>query len=89
MNRDRAYYRKMAFKKARRKRNLDIALDPFGKPRFDNLHQYSKEKIHCSCPMCSAKTRNKGRRSRKNYNPSVYYTIKDMKRIMAMDWEEE
>lgn len=22
---------------------------------YGNLHQYSKNKIHCSCPMCSAK----------------------------------
>lgn len=31
-------------------------------PYYDNLHQYSKNKIHCSCPSCSAKTRNKGKR---------------------------
>lgn len=23
---------------------------------YDNLHQYSKNKIHCSCPMCNAKS---------------------------------
>ena len=28
---------------------------------YDNLHQYSKNKIHCSCPMCSFKTNNHGR----------------------------
>ena len=28
---------------------------------YDNLHQYSKNKIHCSCPMCSSKTNNRGR----------------------------
>ena len=28
---------------------------------YDNLHQYSKNKIHCSCPMCSYKTNNRGR----------------------------
>ena len=22
---------------------------------YDNLHQYSKNKIHCSCPMCAQK----------------------------------
>ena len=89
MNRDRAYYRKMAFKKAKRKRDIDIALSPWGTPMFNNLHQYSKEKIHCSCPMCSAKTRNKGKRKRNNYNPSINYKISDLKRIMAMDWREE
>ena len=29
---------------------------------YDNLHQYSKNKIHCSCPMCTQKTNNRGRR---------------------------
>ena len=28
---------------------------------YHNLHQYSKNKIHCSCPMCSFKTNNRGR----------------------------
>lgn len=23
---------------------------------YNNLHQYSKNKIHCSCPMCNAKS---------------------------------
>lgn len=26
---------------------------------YDNLHQYSKNKIHCSCPVCRSKTRPK------------------------------
>ena len=25
---------------------------------YNNLHQYSKNKIHCSCPICSNKTNN-------------------------------
>ena len=32
---------------------------------YDNLNQYSKNKNHCSCPMCSAKTRNKGHRRKR------------------------
>ena len=28
---------------------------------YNNLHQYSKNKIHCSCPMCTQKTNNRGR----------------------------
>lgn len=24
---------------------------------YDNLHQYSKNKIHCSCPMCCTKNK--------------------------------
>lgn len=62
------------------------------KPKFgmyDNLHQYSKNKVHCSCPMCSAKTRNKGhRRKRKNYAPAINYCRMDKRRQMAMDYDE-
>lgn len=38
-------------------------------------------------PMCSPKTRNKGRRDRKNYAPSLNYKLSDRKRIEAMDAE--
>ena len=53
---------------------------------YDNLHQYSKNKIHCSCPWCSPRTRNKGRhRNTKNYAPSINYGMMDKRRQMAMD----
>jgi hypothetical protein len=65
---------------------------PNYKPKYgmyDNLHQYSKNKIHCSCPTCSAKTRNKGhRRKRKNYAPAINYRRMDMRRQMAMTADE-
>ena len=50
----------------------------------------NKGKIHCSCTMCSAKTRNKGKRRNlpKNYAPSINYTIKDQRRKDEMDYEE-
>lgn len=42
-------------KKAIRKRK--ITREVYGeKNYYDNLHQYSKNKIHCSCPLCSGKT---------------------------------
>ena len=53
---------------------------------YDNLHQYSKNKVHCSDSMCSAKTRNKGhRRKRKNYAPAINYRRSDARRQSAMD----
>lgn len=65
---------------------------PSLKPKYgmyDNLHQYSKNKIHCSCPICSAKTRNKGKRRKiKPYAPSINYRRMDMRRQMAMDYDE-
>ena len=57
---------------------------------YNNLHQYSKNKIHCSCPMCSAKTRNKGKRRRnKPYAPAINYRRMDLRRQMAMDYSEK
>lgn len=57
---------------------------------YSNLHQYSKNKIHCSCPKCSVKTRNKGhRRKRKNYAPAINYRRMDKRRQMAMDYDEQ
>ena len=58
-------------------------------PYYDNLHQYSKNKIHCSCPMCSPKTKNKGKRARKNYNPTHNYKPSDLRKKIDMDLQEE
>lgn len=57
---------------------------------YDNLHQFSKNKIHCSCPCCSTKTRNKGHRRYKtgNYNRSLNYKISELRRLLVMDEEE-
>jgi len=52
----RAERRKNDYNKAIRKKN--IAEHNHGTSCYDNLHQYSKNKIHCSCPLCSAKTDN-------------------------------
>lgn len=104
--RDRGWRRKKDFSKAKRKRDIDITVSWFPnfwvgfsdgeyifpkRGMYDNLHQYSKNKIHCSCGMCSAKTRNKGKRRMisKNYSPSVNYTIKDQRRKDEMDYEEK
>lgn len=46
--RSRAYNRMMSWRKALRKRRIDVR--EFGKPMYDNLHQYSKNKIHTSIP---------------------------------------
>lgn len=51
-NRSRAKRRKNDYKKAVRKRNK---IHAYGMEWYDNLHQYSKNKIHCSCKMCKSK----------------------------------
>ena len=76
MYRKRAWRRYKNYTKALRKRKIDLNSNwwPYSYDNYltfwingyrcgwyDNLHQYSKNKIHCSCPMCSFKTNNRGR----------------------------
>lgn len=51
----------------------------------------NKGKIHCSCGMCMAKTRNKGKRRNKhgNYAPAINLSPRDMRRALQMDWDEK
>ena len=59
-------------------------------PYYDNLHQYSKNKIHCSCPSGSAKTRNKGKRGQTahGWNPSKNYKHSDLRKLTRLDYED-
>lgn len=88
MNMISAYNRDVSRRKALRKRR--IAREVCDWEYYDNLHEYSKGKIHCDCCFCSAKTRNKGKRRHKhgNYSPNINYSYRDLKRKMAMDEEE-
>jgi transposase-like protein len=85
-----AYNRDVSIRKALRKRRLAREIyhwSPGEWEYYDNLHQFSKNKIHCSCPMCSTKTRNKGKRRAKasNYCRSLNYRRADLLRLIAMD----
>lgn len=70
--------------KAIRKRKISEQVYHFS--WYNNLHQYSKNKVHCSCPLCSGKTKKhrpafgaeKGRRGGKHWYHS------DVKRLVAM-----
>ena len=54
---------------------MKICRDAYHWQYYDNLHQYSKNKIHCSCPICSTKLKGKN------------YCIKDLKRFEEMLYE--
>ena len=88
-----AYNRDVSRRKALRKRRIAEEVYYGGKehPYYDNLHQYSKNKIHCSCPLCSAKTRNKGKRrkSARGYEKSINYKFSDLRKTVAMDIAEK
>lgn len=52
-NYGRAYTRRKNWRHALRKRMIDRAKSAGRWPDYyDNLHQYSDNKIHCSCWMC-------------------------------------
>ena len=86
------YNRDISIRKAKRKRRIDRLHKTSynnGEPVmwYNNLHQYSKNKIHCSCPNCNTKTRNKGSRRYRsgNYNPAIHYSASDLRKIVGMD----
>lgn len=105
--RDRGWRRKKDFVKAKRKKNIDLATTYYNYKEinnifcpwqyctqyglYDNLHQYSKNKIHCSCAYCSSKTRNKGHKRHlpKNYSPSINYSRHDKRKYDSMIEEEK
>lgn len=69
MERTRAENRFNSRRKALRRRR--ITQEVYGmkedNPYYDNLHQYSKNKVHCSCPWCrKSKERPKANDVRKN-----------------------
>ena len=70
------------WKKAIRKKKI---INAYGWDYYDNLHQYSKNKIHCSCPMCSAKTNNKNRHGARGWEPSENWSASDRRRIEEME----
>lgn len=75
--------------KALRKRRIDRETAPkeWGHDWYDNLHQYSKNKIHCSCPMCSRKTNNKGKKG--NWEPTPNWSMQDRRNLDKLNYEED
>jgi hypothetical protein len=68
--RNQAEKRHNDWKKAIRKRNITRSRN-WDDEHYDNLHQYSKNTIHCPA-MCREKTNNRGRHTwGPNYNPKT------------------
>lgn len=74
--RTRAERRKNDYNKAMRKKH--IAEEVYGRDCYDNVHQYSDNKIHCSCPLCSSKTNRNGKENLKNLTHSEKVRIDSM-----------
>jgi len=81
--RDAAERRHNDWSKALRKRN--ICRKYYGFEWYDNLHQYSKNKIHCSCPMCRAKSNDRNAK----YGSKVNWPMSDKRRFEDMDEQLE
>lgn len=64
------------WKHAIRKRK--IAREVLNFDYYDNLHQYSKNKIHCSCPLCKGKNWALGDNSLENLKISEQRNIERM-----------
>ena len=69
--------RKLDFTKAVRKRNLSREI--YHMDWYNNTHQYSKNKIHCSCNLC---------RFRPVWNPDAK-PMADERRIDSMNYQLE
>lgn len=70
-----------SWKKAIRKRNIDRNVRQRWSHSscgdwYDNLHEYSKGKIHCSCGLCAAKTRKHGS------------TVTDIRKIQRLEYTD-
>lgn len=93
MSYGRGYNRDVSRRKALRKRRIDRETQGHYSftPYYDNLHQYSKNKVHCSCHMCSSKTNNKGKRRTMygNYDPSYNPSAADRRANDRMNYQEQ
>lgn len=80
-DRTRGNRRKQDFTKAISKRRKDVSRGKAfaNHPWYNNIHQYSKNKIHCSCLMCAFNGKINGR--------IVYKTrtISDMRKDLSLN----
>lgn len=72
--------KKIDWTKAKRKSSISSRI--LGHSYYNNLHQYSKNKIHCSCPLC--------RRGKDAFDNSFNkLSNKDKRKISSMKEEEQ
>lgn len=79
MNHTKQQTRENNWKHALRRRR--IAREVLKWDYYNNLHQYSKNKIHCSCPLCRGKEWSVGDNSIKQL------TITDRRKMNRMEFQ--
>ena len=82
--------RKQDVTKALRKKEISESVYPNRSGYYENLHQYSKNKIHCSCKLCRAKTN----KQKSSWTFGKNFCISDLKKIEKMEselfeWKQE
>ena len=85
-SRGKAWRRHKDYSKAKRKKDIDYSIHAGSihfHPWYNNLHQYSDNKIHCSCPICRNKSKNTGAAAM--YNGANNPTIMDLRRQLSMN----
>lgn len=89
--RDRGWRRHKDFSKAKRKQakarqyhNYKGYQEVFD--WYDNLHQFSKNKIHCSCSLCACKTNN-NKILHPLCGPAMNWSMMDQRRLDAMKFQ--
>ncbi len=101
IHRNRGNRRKKNSQKALRKARIIHALHDYW--NYNSLHELSKGKIHCSCPLCAAKTNAKLNKSKgpiNNTNRNLCrlavtnnrygrknYKISDKKKVDSMNYQ--
>ena len=85
--------RKTDYKKAKRKARINIATMAYNTvPLYDNLHQYSKNKIHCSCRLCRGKDyfgRHILTKQEKNRHNEMLVELQELEEDMLMETGKE
>lgn len=80
--RTRAERRHNDWTKAIRKKKITESYSCFSPeyPWYDNLHQFSKNKIHCSCPLCRCKTNDRDTA----FGTRVHWPMHDIRQLEDM-----
>ena len=79
-NRNSAEKRHNDYRKALRKQ--EISKRCYGFDWYRDLHRYSKNKVHCSCPLCRCKTNN--RTGKHVWFPATNWSMMDRRRLDEM-----
>jgi hypothetical protein len=80
MEMNRGIRRKIDYQHVLKKKRKDRIMVGYGfVPAYDNVHQYSKNKIHCSCDMCNRRKSSVAAGD----NCVKHYSFTDQKKIMA------